>query len=117
MNKPSALREPMDMPDPYFPVKLHTCRHGGFGQELFPPHWHAHMEVLFFTKGEASIECNALPYQVRAGDIIVVNSHDLHQGTGLAEQVEYYALIADLSLLHCPPCPESSAVPSSDPGG
>ncbi|WP_138494594.1 AraC family transcriptional regulator [Paenibacillus pinistramenti] len=102
MNKPISLREPMDMPDPYFQVKLHTCHHSGAGGEMFPPHWHEHLEVLYFTKGEAVIECNSVPVQVRPGDVLMLNSNDLHQGRALSERVEYYALIADLSLLKSP---------------
>ncbi|GGA26365.1 AraC family transcriptional regulator [Paenibacillus physcomitrellae] len=102
MNKPAALREPMDMPDPYFPVKLHTCRHGSCGREMFPPHWHEHMEVLYFTKGEAVIECNSVPFRVREGDVLMLNCNDLHQGTAVTDEVEYYALISDLSLLQSP---------------
>ncbi|WP_223068522.1 AraC family transcriptional regulator [Paenibacillus caui] len=102
MNRPAALREPMDMPDPYFPVKLHTCRYSEIGRTIFPFHWHEHLELLYFTRGEAVIECNSDAHQVRKGDVIVLNSNDLHQGVCMSGDLEYYALIADMSLLQSP---------------
>ncbi|MDP4098334.1 AraC family transcriptional regulator [Paenibacillus sp. P96] len=102
MKRPADLREPMDMPDRYFPIKLHTCRAGGEGSTLFPHHWHEHMELLYFESGEAVIECNSMPYEVHGGDLIVLNSNDLHHGICRSEQLRYYALIVDLSVLQSP---------------
>ncbi|WP_200897659.1 AraC family transcriptional regulator [Paenibacillus wulumuqiensis] len=102
MNWPVDLQEPMSMPDPYFPIKLNFCKSYEYGQVMFPHHWHRHMEFLYFESGEAIIECNAEPVHVRAGDLIVLNSNDLHQGTSLSNHLIYYALIADLNSLQSP---------------
>lgn len=99
MNRPAALREPMDMPNPHFPVKLHLCSSTEEGRLLFASHWHEHLELLYFISGEAVIECNGVPHSVSAGDIIVLNSNDLHQGFSRSGRLVYYALIADLALL------------------
>lgn len=102
MLRDAALREPMDMPDPQFPLKLHYCESTEKGQVLFHPHFHEHMEILYFAKGEAIIECNSEQTQVKEGDLIVLNSNDLHHGINVSGHVLYNALITDLSLLQSP---------------
>lgn len=100
MDKFEALREPMDMPDPHFPIKMHRNSFAQSGSVLFPHHWHEHLEFLYVVSGEAIFECGSLPYKAQAGDLIVVNSNELHYGISLSSQLVYYALIADTSLLH-----------------
>lgn len=93
------LREAMDMPDPRFPIKVHKTRFSHVGTELFPPHWHEHLEFLYIVEGEAVIECGSTPLSAAAGDLIVVNSNELHYGVCGSADLFYYALIADPSLL------------------
>jgi AraC-like DNA-binding protein len=100
MNRPVDLLEPMDMPDPYFPIKVHDTRCSQNGRKLFVHHWHRHIEFLFFRSGKALIECNSEPIAAEAGDVVVVNSNDIHYGVCASDDLSYYALIADLSLLH-----------------
>ncbi|GAB6926458.1 AraC family transcriptional regulator [Paenibacillus sp. JCM 10914] len=94
-----TLREPMTMPDPQFPIKVHRCDYAGRGQVLFNHHWHEHLEFLYFVSGEATLECGSSTFNVKAGDLIVVNRNELHYGISLSEHLFYYALIADFSLL------------------
>jgi AraC-like DNA-binding protein len=100
MNHPEVLRELMPMPDPYFPFKIHLCRKAEHGATLFPHHWHEHLEFLYFTSGKAMIECNSVPLTVEAGDLVVVNSNELHYGVSISDDLLYYAIIVDISLLH-----------------
>ncbi|MCC3376187.1 AraC family transcriptional regulator [Cohnella sp. REN36] len=100
MDKSPALREPMDMPDPFFPMKLHHCRFAQSGVTTFPHHWHEHLEFLYVVKGEARFSCNSESYDVAAGDLIVINGTDLHHGISLSDDLFYYALIVDPALLH-----------------
>lgn len=100
MRKHPALLEPMDMPDPFFPIKVHYVTGHEYGKCLFTPHWHEHFEVLYVVAGIIVVEINSMPYTLQAGDIAVVNSNDLHAGFCMSEDLVYYALIADLSLLH-----------------
>jgi AraC-like DNA-binding protein len=99
MEKPASLREPMDMPNPHFPIKVHRCTADWHGQIIFPHHWHEHLEFLYFVAGEASIECGSSTITAKAGDLIVVNSNELHYGISLSQNLSYYALITDISLL------------------
>jgi len=99
MEKLADLREPMPMPDPSFPVKVHDTRFYDNGAILFPHHWHEHIEFLFFTGGNATIECGTTPYACQAGDLAVVNSNELHYGVSKSPELLYYAMIVDISLL------------------
>ncbi|MFC0391777.1 helix-turn-helix domain-containing protein [Paenibacillus mendelii] len=100
LEKLLSHREPMDMPDPLFPIKLHRTHANEYGSLLFNHHWHEHIEFLFFIEGEAMIECNSERLYVSAGDLVVLNSTDLHHGINLSDNLFYFAVIADPSLLH-----------------
>lgn len=100
MDRNPALLEPMDMPDPQFPLKLNHCRFERVGTTAFYPHWHEHMEILYIIEGQARISCNADSYDVGPGEMIVVNCADLHHGVCLSDRLFYYAVIFDPDLLH-----------------
>uniref|UniRef100_UPI0026BBA935 AraC family transcriptional regulator n=1 Tax=Paenibacillus sp. FSL H8-0548 TaxID=1920422 RepID=UPI0026BBA935 len=100
MEKFEELREPMDMPDPHFPIKVHHSACKEQGVVIFPHHFHEHLEFLYIVAGKALIECGSTTITASAGDFIVVNSNELHYGVSLSEDLYYYALIADISLLH-----------------
>ena len=99
MQDNEQLREPMPMPNPLFPIKVHTCRTEGIGTLLFPAHWHAHVEILCVMDGEADITCGTKTLRASSGDLIVVNSNELHYGISRSERLFYYAVIFDLGLL------------------
>ncbi|MEK3885443.1 AraC family transcriptional regulator [Paenibacillus sp. PL2-23] len=98
--KYDSLRETMSMPNPHFPIKAHRTRFDQAGIVMFPHHWHEHLEFLFIEAGEAVIECGSTPIHALPGDLIVVNSNELHYGFSLTSEVVYYCLISDISLLH-----------------
>ena len=101
MEKHASLREPMDMPNPNFPIKIHHIRSQENGKTLFSHHWHEHLEFLYFTSGKAIIECNSVPFSVSTGELVVVNSNELHYGLNISDvYLSYYALIVDISMLH-----------------
>lgn len=41
-------------------------------------HWHEHIELLYFTSGECRITCGTEIYTARKGDLIFLNSNDIH---------------------------------------
>jgi AraC-like DNA-binding protein len=97
--KPAALLEQMNMPEPAFPVKVNHCRANEYGFTLFRNHWHKHIEMLYFMSGKAEVDCNGITIQAKAGDLIFLNSNDLHAGISLSEDLFYYALIFDPDVL------------------
>jgi AraC-like DNA-binding protein len=99
MSKDYLLYEKLDMMDQHLPIIFHKDYLSKDGHNnYFGCHWHEKIELLYFTKGEAIIKCNSLEVTVKKGDLIVVNSNELHQGYCVSEEAEYYCIIFDTSL-------------------
>ena len=81
-----------------FPIDIHRSEHHHIGP-IIECHWHENFEILYFEKGEALIYCNSHPIQVGPGELIVINSNDLHYGESLSEQLVYYVVEFDLSFI------------------
>ena len=97
--KDYTLHEIMPMPDPQFPIKAASNSFAKNNAEIFSTHWHQQLEFLFFMEGEGIIFCNSKPFKVSPGDLIVVNSNDLHRGYSLSSSIHYYCIIMDTRLL------------------
>lgn len=99
MSKDYTLYEKMETPAQDLPVVFHRdCFNMKKGMYTFGKHWHEKIEFLYFIKGEACIICNNENIYAKAGDLVVVNSSELHEGYARSEVVEYYCLIVDTSL-------------------
>lgn len=100
MNKDYMLYEnlnKLNKLDRNLPVIFHKdiiVQHGN----AFSRHWHEAIELLYFIRGEAVITCNSVDFTAKPGDLIVVNSNELHQGFSISESSEYYCIIFDTSL-------------------
>lgn len=55
-------------------------------------HWHEHMELLYFTKGSCLMTCNGQTFPVEAGDLVVVNSNEIHSYAS-ADNLEHFYVI------------------------
>lgn len=95
----SSLHEEMPMPDYSFPIKCAPCHGVKVGDYVFNNHWHHHIELLYFISGKAIVECNSEPIYAQKGDLLVINSNELHQGKSLTTDLLYYYIIADPALL------------------
>ncbi len=56
------------------------------------PHWHEHMELLYFLSGECMFTCNGKNFSVSANDFVVVNSTEIHSFIA-SENVSYFAIL------------------------
>jgi len=93
------LYENIDTMDPNLPIIFHRDTLGDpVGKVLFGLHWHEKIEFLYFTAGEAVIKCNTLEFAVKAGDLIIINSNELHQGRAVTDDAEYFCIIVDAIL-------------------
>lgn len=45
---------------------------------VFPAHWHEYVENLYLIRGQFSAIVQATEYQLNEGDLIIINSGDLH---------------------------------------
>ena len=58
-----------------FPVKIIANEDR---KEELMPHWHEHTELLYFTKGECEAVLDGKSFSVKEGDLLVVNSCEVH---------------------------------------
>lgn len=99
MSKDYLLYEKMDMMDPSLPIIFHKDHLAKVGkQSRFNRHWHENIEFLFFIKGEALVKCGSLDIFAKKGDLVVINSNELHHVSSLSESIEYYCIIFNTSL-------------------
>ena len=45
---------------------------------VFPAHWHEYVEILYIREGSLSAIVQASEYDLSAGDLMIINSGDLH---------------------------------------
>jgi AraC-like DNA-binding protein len=91
--------EQMPMPDRGFLFKLNEP--GLMTQPvLFENHWHESMELIYMISGEARFQCNSRSVHGRPGDLILINSCDLHGGYLISGTVSYHCAIFETELLH-----------------
>lgn len=43
-----------------------------------PPHWHDHIEMIYMLEGEIQIQCETREMHVKAEELIVLNSKEIH---------------------------------------
>lgn len=94
-----SLYEKFEVPNSNLPILFHKDRlsRENIG-DTFRRHWHEKMEFLYFTKGNAIISCNAEQINASEGNMVVINSNELHEGYAVSECAEYYCLIVDTAL-------------------
>ncbi len=97
--KDKTLKEIPCGQEPLFPISVSFEAHNKKGI-IFPSHWHEHIEFLYVKSGEGIIECNQAPLNVKKGDLIVVNSGELHCGFCITGEISYYCLIVAPELVH-----------------
>lgn len=59
--------------------------------QLLPAHWHEHLEIIYVLEGEITASINDVSYELKKGDIFLVNSNDIHY-TYTHEDAKYYLL-------------------------
>lgn len=88
----STLFSPEDFP---------LCMHYDYlsSQYQVLPHWHADMEILYFTKGRANILCNENRLIGGAGDVLFCNAFCFHGLEHITDVCEYYCMTTNLHLM------------------
>lgn len=72
------------------PGKLHFTFVNTWDQ-LLPAHWHEHLEIVYVTGGSITASINDVSYELKKGDIFLVNSNDIHY-TYTHEDARYFLL-------------------------
>lgn len=70
-----------------FPANIrHFINHRSGGGS----HWHDEIELQYIVDGEATALCNLKPCLLKKGDILFVNSNELHAGNNAPASNEFY---------------------------
>lgn len=110
---PSVMHEVIEEND-RLPVAFYTsslCQKPESCRELtIPVHWHEYMEILFIESGHMTAVVQADTYELYGGDLLVINSGDLHMTRLYREPTPYTVMqisakrlrmyFPDLELLH-----------------
>lgn len=93
-----SLYEKTYLEDKGFPlgVTRFNCDECG---SVFHAHWHEQLEILYFLEGKGVIECESKPIEVSSGDIIIINSNELHCGYCIEKPLVYHYIAVDSSLI------------------
>lgn len=81
-----------------FPVKVTRSERFEPGP-LFESHWHEQFQFLYFEQGEALIYCNSRPYEIQPGNLMIINSNEIHYGEALCQHLVYFLVKVDLNFL------------------
>lgn len=63
-----------------------------------PPHWHKAVELLLFVKGRVTCNFENTKRQFKAGDIYIINSHEVHE-TKCSRGARYLVVHIDPTLM------------------
>ena len=91
--KDISLYERMDIKGNGFPIKLlplNKCK-------SVLPHWHEHLELLFFFKGIGEVFCDGNKISVEKGDFAIISTSQIHSVYS-KRGVGFYALIISPEL-------------------
>ena len=56
------------------------------------PHWHEHMEMMLLCEGECDFHVDGCSYNVAPGDLMIVNSAQIHSFT-VKKRIKFYSLL------------------------
>lgn len=83
---------------PAFPIRVFHNR--PTGSNVLRPHWHEQFEIIYMVSGSAVFDIGGFSYEAGAGDVLFVNSGELHSGYSIQNsRVDYYAVVYDPALL------------------
>ena len=87
-NAPHNLYENVGPQENDFPLKFRTYR-----SRTFLPHWHEHIELLYFVEGGGTVTLDGVRLAVGAGDLVVVNSTEIHTFESAGERACYHCVL------------------------
>ncbi len=93
--------------DGILPVKIfHYVRNGRIPAGVVMPHWHQDLELDYMIDGAALMKIGSRAIEVESGQMLLINSGDIHSSyhSARGEERESYTVLYDLSFLrkYCP---------------
>lgn len=92
-----AIYEKHNYKDPSFPIIFHFDSKDT-NNDIFFPHWHENIEMLYFIEGQANITINQQHTIASKGDLVVINSEQFHNVKLVGESCKYYCIIINKTL-------------------
>ncbi|WJH36502.1 AraC family transcriptional regulator [Paenibacillus aurantius] len=94
----SELKENTELKGRTFPINVFPNR--PVGEQALYLHWHEHLEIIYMRSGQAVFDIGGRTYPAEAGDLLFVNSRELHSGFSVNNtRVEFHAIVFSPSLL------------------
>lgn len=84
--------------DMSFPLEVVRHEHLVSGP-IFERHWHGEFQLIYCETGCGLIYCNSEAHPITAGEIVIVNSNELHFGENRSAHLVYQVIKFDLSFL------------------
>ena len=91
-----SLYEKKIIYDEEFPVQMFTNQIKKPGS-YYPPHWHEHIELHYVMDGQGTFYCNQKPFVVEEGNLVIINSNELHEGVSHSKNFEALVIIFEMS--------------------
>ncbi|WP_042162940.1 helix-turn-helix transcriptional regulator [Paenibacillus gorillae] len=101
MSYPKELHEITRLEEKNLPFQLflNGSEQAVPGQNILYLHWHEHFEIIVMQRGEAIFHIDSVPYEVSAGDVLLVPAGGLHVGyCSSGGEIRYAAIVFNASL-------------------
>ena len=59
---------------------------------IFPPHFHSHIEIIYVTEGCLGMTVNGVQYYPKAGDCVIAEPYDIHSYHSMEPSRAYYVI-------------------------
>lgn len=76
-----------------FPIKIRRVEYHDTGP-ILKSHWHKELMIFYIEKGNAVVHCNSQSHPVSQGDLVIINSNDIHYVENKCSHlIEHYIMI------------------------
>ena len=98
LQKYHDLKENTCLLGEHFPFNI--FHNSSMEHDILHPHWHDNIEIIYVNNGHAIFYIGNKPYNAMPGDILFVNSTELHSGYSIDNTlVDYYAVVFNKLLI------------------
>lgn len=101
MTYPKELREYPQLEQKAYPFRLFVNDHpdAKTGQNILYLHWHEHFEIIVMEHGRGIFHVDSHPYEIQAGEVLIVPSGGLHVGYSMENApLRYTSIVLHGSL-------------------
>jgi len=97
LDNSQSQREQTEIPDKTFPINMFHLQDSLYN--MIPLHWHEHLEWIAVNKGAYRVIVDSDYRDLHAGEVVFINSKQLHSAYPIREGSELYAIVYNDALL------------------